>query len=157
MSRVALSGIGAAGLIRQAFGWLDPLDSVYTPLARSQRVLILLLGTTVMCLADLYMTLLFVQNVGMIENNPLARLVMAHNSPALVVLWKLALTVFGVGVLVFFRRFRAAEIAAWVVFVAMTGLMVHWKGFAQGAAAAAEEYHLLAMTDDPRWVTLPGE
>ncbi|CAG0962610.1 hypothetical protein PHYC_00809 [Phycisphaerales bacterium] len=157
MSRVGFDRTAVAAAARQAFAWFDPLSTAHSPLARSQRVTVLLIGTTIMCLADLYMTLLFVRNVGMIESNPLARLVMSHNSPALVVLWKLALTVFGIGVLFFFRRGRNAEIATWVVFIAMTGLMIHWIGFAQGAAAAAEEYHILALTNDPRWVVMPGE
>lgn len=145
------------GVIGRMLGWMEPLGCTLTPRARAQRVGVLLAGTTLMCLADLYMTLLFVKNVGMIENNPLARLVMSHNSTALVVVWKVALTLFGVGVLFYFRRIRPAEIATWVVFVAMTCLMIHWTGFATGAAEEASDYHMLATIGDERWVTMPGE
>lgn len=141
----------------RAGAWIDPIGFAATPRARAQRVIILLVATTLMSLADLYMTLLFVMNVGMIENNPIARLVMAHNSPALVVVWKLALTVFGVGVLAWSRRARLSEVAAWGVFIAMTCLMVHWNAFAQGASLIAEDYHLLVSGDEHRWVELPGD
>ncbi|GJQ28962.1 MAG: hypothetical protein HBSAPP03_08460 [Phycisphaerae bacterium] len=142
---------------RRAGTWLDPLGFAATPNARGQRVTVLLIATALMSLADLYMTLLFVTNVGMVENNPIARLVMAHNSAALVVVWKLALTVFGVGVLFWFRRARLSEVAAWGVFVAMTCLMVHWNAFAHGAAVIADDYHTLASGTETGWVSIPGD
>lgn len=137
--------------------WLDPLGFTATPRARAQRVVVLLVGTTLMSVADLYMTLLFITNVGMIESNPIARMVMAHDSMALVIVWKLSLTVFGVGVLYWFRKGRLTELAAWGVFTAMICLMIHWNTFSQGAAMISDDYHTLADAHDGSWVSMPGD
>jgi len=139
------------------FGRLDPIAHAFSPAAREQRVIVLLVAVLLMGLGDLYMTLTFITSVGMIENNPIARLVMAHGSSAAVVVWKLSLTLFGVGVLVWARRSRHAEIATWLVFMVMTGLTFHWLGFSSEAATIVEEYHHMAQSNDPKWVVIPSE
>ncbi|MDX2130787.1 MAG: DUF5658 family protein [Planctomycetota bacterium] len=136
---------------------MRPLHETLSEPARCVRVTSLLVGTACMSLADLYMTLLFATHVGMLESNPVARMVMAHDSPALVVLWKVALTVFGVGVLFYSRRKRHAEIATWLVFAVLCGLMAHWLLFTEAAREAGADYHLIAMSGDARWVEFPAD
>jgi hypothetical protein len=126
-------------------------------LSRRRRVTLLLAGTFLMGLADLYMTLVFVRSVGMMELNPIARSVMATNSPAVLAVWKISLTLLGVGILFYLRGFRRTEIAAWGVFIAMGVLMCHWYSFARYAGSSPAEFLALAQSEDPRWVTMPGE
>lgn len=134
--------------------WLDPIRQALGEKARAQRVIALVTASSLMSMGDLYMTLTYVTSVGMIELNPLARGLMNLNSPLLVIIWKVALTVFGAGVIVLARRKRLAEAAAWVVFFAMAFLTIHWSGFNREAAEMTEEYHMLANVDDERFVQM---
>ena len=64
-----------------------------TPLTHSQRrralrVWVLVATIVVLSLSDLYMTLAHLRSVGMGEANPLARIVISYNSPALLSAWK---------------------------------------------------------------------
>lgn len=134
--------------------WLDPIRHAMGERARAQRVIALVVASSLMSMGDLYMTLTYVTSVGMIEVNPLARGLMNLNSPLLVVLWKVALTVFGAGVILLARRKRFAEAAAWVVFFAMAFLTFHWSGFNREVAEMTEEYHMLANIGDERFVQM---
>lgn len=132
--------------------WLDPIRFALTPDARAQRVIAIVLASILMSAGDLYMTLTYVTNIGMIELNPLARQLMAWNSPMAVVAWKLALTLFGAGVLLAFRKRRSTEVAAWLVFASMTWLIFHWRGFNTEVADMTEEYQMLSQIGDERFV-----
>jgi hypothetical protein len=132
----------------------QPISEACTPRSRSQRVAILLFATVLMGLADLSMTLTFVTTVGMVEANPIARLVMQLNHPGAVVLWKLATMLLGIGVLYWARRHRGAEIGTWVCFVAMAALSFHWLTFAGQVSAMDADYATLAAADDPRWISI---
>ncbi|MCE7974530.1 MAG: hypothetical protein DYG92_09470 [Leptolyngbya sp. PLA1] len=134
--------------------WLDPIRHAMGEKARTQRVIALVVASSLMSLGDLYMTLTYVTSVGMIELNPLARGLMNLNSPLLVIVWKVALTVFGAGVILLARRKRLAEAAAWVVFLAMAFLTIHWSGFNREVAEMTEEYHMLANIGDERFVQM---
>jgi hypothetical protein len=136
--------------------WLAPLRQAASHAARGERVVILVVACVLMSLGDLYMTLTYVTSVGMLEANPVARALMSLNSPVAVIAWKCALTLFGAGVLVFFRRLRAAELAAWVVFAGMALLTLHWQGFNRDVSEMTEEYQMLAQIDDHRWVHMDG-
>lgn len=93
---------------------------------RDIRVIALAVAIVAMSIGDLSMTLTFLTHGGMIESNPIARAVMNHNSPALLTLWKSCSVGLAVGILLYARRHRSAEIAAWIGLLAMTCLMVHW-------------------------------
>lgn len=136
--------------------WLAPLRQAASHAARGERVIILVAACVLMSLGDLYMTLTYVTSVGMLESNPLARALMSLNSPAVVIAWKCALTLFGASVLIFFRRLRAAELATWLVFAGMALLTLHWQGFNRDVSEMTEEYQMLAQIDDHRWVHMDG-
>jgi len=137
-------------------GWakLTPLRDVFTPEVRAQRVLLLLVATALMGLADLAMTLTYVTSVGMVERNPIARLVMDLGHPHFLIAWKLSTMLFGLGVLWYARRTRPAEVAAWLCFLAMTALSVHWLGFTGAVASMTQDYGGFAMAQDPGWVSM---
>ncbi len=109
-----------------------------------------------LAIADLYLTLSYATTVGMIELNPVARLVMEHQSAGAVTVWKLATTSLGLGILYCFRSRRNAEIGAWVCFLALGALACYWAFFTEQSLRQPAEY-TAAGADDPRWISLPGE
>jgi hypothetical protein len=145
-----------ASVSQSAASWrlLDPLSMVFSPQARAQRVVTLIIACALMSMGDLYMTLTYVSTVGMVEVNPLARALMGLGSAWWIVAWKVALTLLGAGILIWFRRRRGTELAAWVVACAMTLLTLHWVSFSAQAAEMADEYHLLANIGDDRFVQM---
>ncbi len=133
---------------------LQPLREAATPALRAQRVTLLLAATCLMCLADLALTLTFVTSIGMLELNPLARSVMEHNSPELVVAWKLATMVLGLGILYWARRNKGAEVGSWVCFVVMAALSIHWFSFTGAVSSLETDYATMATADDPRFISI---
>lgn len=133
---------------------LRPLAEATTPAVRGVRVTLLLAATTLMCLADLWMTLLYATSIGMIESNPFARAVMEHNSPQILTGWKLATMVLSNGILFWARRLTYAEVATWFCFLTMVGLSVHWLNYASEVSSFTAELSTLAMSEDPRWVNM---
>jgi hypothetical protein len=142
------------GRVMNAAWHLLPLREASSPALRSQRVTILLFATCLMGLADLALTLTFVTTVGMLELNPLARSVMEHNSPVLVVAWKLATMVLGLGILYWARRNKGAEIGTWVCFAVMAALSIHWFTFTGAVSSMEADYATMAAVDDPRFISI---
>ncbi len=136
---------------------LSSLSQARTPRVRSLRVSLLLAATCLMCLADLWMTLLYATSIGMIESNPIARAVMEHDSPYMLAGWKLATVVLSNGILFWNRRVWYAELATWLCFLTMAALSVHWLNYSNQVSSYTTELSMLAMTEDPRWVTMQAE
>jgi Domain of unknown function (DUF5658) len=125
---------------------------------RGTRVLILLIGVVLLSLADLYMTLEHLMNFGLLEGNPVAREIMAHGSPAAVILWKLVTVGFAVGVLFWARRRAAAEAAAVFCCLVLTWLTCRWSAYNDQVSRLTQGLDELGAVDEPRWVTMaPGE
>jgi len=146
--RMGSHGAGALGT------FLDPLAHALLTPARAQRVITLVAASMLMSLGDLYMTMTYVTSVGMIEANPLARQLMTSHSPIVVIAWKLALTAMATTALLCARRRRLTEVAAWVVFAAMTWLTIHWYGFNTDAAEMTDDYHVLATMNSDQFVQM---
>jgi hypothetical protein len=132
----------------------QPLSEAFTPRSRAQRVTLLLFATVLMGLADLSLTLTFITTSGMIEANPVARLVMQLNHPGYIILWKLATMLVGIGVLYWARRSRGAEIGTWVCCVVMTALSFHWLTFTGEVTATGSDYAQVAAVGDPRFISI---
>jgi hypothetical protein len=131
-----------------------PVSQAFTPDSRAQRVTILLFATCLMCLADLALTLTFVTSIGMVEANPLARSVMEHGSPSLVVLWKLTTMAVGLGILFWARRSKGAELGTWICFLVMAALSFHWFSFTGEVTQPDSDYAQIASLDDPRFISI---
>jgi hypothetical protein len=93
---------------------------------RSARVLALVAAISLMSLGDLYMTLVHLRGFGMIEMNPLARLVMQHHATWVLIAWKLASITLCAGILSIFRHRRSAELGAILCFAVLTALTLQW-------------------------------
>ena len=96
------------------------------------------------------MTLVHLLSVGMYEGNPLARTVMAMNSPALLAGWKLATIVATVGILFWVRRTRQGELGAWLCLCVLTWLTLRWTTYSDALAEAG--LCLESARNDPRFV-----
>ena len=118
-------------LIGNACFWVQDLASQVCALftRRPFRVVVLSLAIAAMSCVDLYLTLLYVTNIGMNEMNPLARAMMEYQSPAILAAWKMGTVMLSIGILILIRKQRSAEIGAWIGCMVLGWLMVHWVGF----------------------------
>lgn len=126
------------------------------PISRSRRVSILLSGVVVMSLADLDMTLAYARSVGLLEGNPLARLVMTYGSSWMLALWKAASVGLCVFILFKARRTRHAEVAAWICFLVLVWLSVRWADY-NDEVPLLTSYISEQQRGDGRWVSLEDE
>lgn len=121
---------------------------------RSRRVLALGLAIALMSGVDLYLTLLYVTSMGMNEMNPLARAMMSYQSPTVLALWKFATVALCLGILIYIRTKRSAEIGAWVGFLILGWLMSHWVYFIHETHNLNLEVVQELASTDPTWVVI---
>jgi len=92
---------------------------------RSRRMLVLLGGIWVMNLFDASLTVTAHSQGLLHELNPLANHILAYQ-PTLVYSYKLGLVLLGSCILWQLRRWRSAELAAWVLLLTYVGVCLHW-------------------------------
>lgn len=123
---------------------------------RPRRVVVLLAAVLLMSLGDLYMTLTYLLNVGLLEGNPIARAVMVMDRPGLLIGWKVVSLGLGLGILYWARRSRNGELGAWVCFVALSWLTVHWSSYNAQMLDLTPAIAEMGSVQDHRWVTMSG-
>jgi hypothetical protein len=146
--------VGHLARLGAGLGRIRPISHASSPESRCIRVAMLLSATLIMSIGDLYMTLTLATSVGMLEANPFSRAVMAQDSPALVILWRMGTLLFGLGILYHFRRLGRAEIAAWICFLALLTLTIYWTQYIEAIQTLTPAYGSLAMTSDPDWILM---
>ncbi|MBX3378558.1 MAG: hypothetical protein KF805_00560 [Phycisphaeraceae bacterium] len=109
--------------LNRAFYRLRPLSW------REARFLCIIIAILAMSLADLSMTLIHATSIGMQEENPIARLLMRHGGICSICIWKGGTVAIGVFILWRVRRFRCAEVGAWVCFAILAALCFHWASY----------------------------
>lgn len=124
--------------------------------ARPRRVVLLLVAVLLMSLGDLYMTLTYLLNVGLLEGNPIARGVMLMNRPELLIGWKVASLGLGLGILYWARRSGKGELGAWVCFVMLSWLTVHWSAYNAQVKELTPAIAEMSVAKDHRWVDMTG-
>lgn len=124
------------------------------PIARSERVMLLIAAIVMMCLGDLTMTMDHARTIGLFEANPLAREVMRSHSPEVLLTFKCASIILGCSLLGFLRKTRIAELGSWAALFAMTLLCIHWNGYSQGLSEMTSQYAAMASGAFPcdTWV-----
>ncbi|MCL4741261.1 MAG: hypothetical protein KJZ54_03570 [Phycisphaerales bacterium] len=158
--RSSQAGVGVRGGASAAFGachhplrawggWVVLLGSHW----RGCRVAVLMAAVVVMSLADLAMTMTYLNHVGMIESNPLARIVMHGGGPGSLVAWKLASTALAVGILLRLRRRGVAEFAALLCCAVLVWLMVRWVAYVEAAPALAGALAAMPEHVGDEWVS----
>ena len=95
----------------------------------------------------------------MAEGNPLARGIMAYNSPQALVAWKLATVGLGVGILFYARRRLAAELAAVFCCAVLMWLTLRWNSYNDQVSSLTRELNMVAQSPagDAPWVTIHPE
>jgi len=110
-----------------------------------------------MGLADLVITLTYKRTVGMIEANPIARLMIEIGSIEQLVRYKLFTMGLSCGVLYILRRHPRAEQGAWVCVALLFALTMHWVRYNASIMEYSNDLQVLAQTDDEvsHWVHIP--
>lgn len=133
---------------------LPPASARACLLARPFRVVLLLTLIAAMSFVDLYLTLLYLTHTGMSEANPVARALIAYQSPLVLGVWKCLTVALCVGILYLFRERRSAELGAWAGACVLGCLMAHWSNYIDFKASVAPEFHLVGAEIDPVYVRL---
>lgn len=107
---------------------------------RSRRVSVLVLSFVVLGVADLALTLVYMNTIGLFEGNPLARALANGGGSALLASFKLGTILLSSAILVALRARRSAELGAWVCVIAMGAVSLEW-----GKYASASDEVVLAM------------
>jgi hypothetical protein len=121
---------------------------------RSARVVWLLCTIMLLSLADLQMTYVHLTTIGLGEANPIARLVMSAESPALLITWKLASVCLACGVFYLGRARPLAEIAAWFCVLVLVWLMLRWGAYSTEMARVCPNLHMVMQSEAGVWVTM---
>ena len=95
-------------------------------IARSRRIVLLILALVLMSLADLICTISYLTSVGMAEANPIARHMIAVGGIRQLVLYKAFTMTLSCGCIYFIRTRRGAELGAWACVAVLFMLMLHW-------------------------------
>lgn len=133
-------------------GLLSVWRSIF--LKRTFRVTLLGLTIIAMSSVDLYLTILYVTHTGMNEMNPLARAMMAYQSPFVLSVWKALTVAISVGILLLLRKQRSAELGAWAGCLVMGWLMLHWSLFISETQHMDIQIMHEVAVGDPTWVMM---
>lgn len=137
--------------------FLSRLHSPDPVARRSLRVWLLVLTIIALSLGDLWMTLTYLTSVGMGEANPVARLVMAYNSPNLLAAWKCASVALACLIFVFARKRLSSEIACWCCVGVLALLTVRWAQYATESAKLTPVLHAAHQYDGGQWVQMTAD
>jgi hypothetical protein len=110
--------------------------------ARSRRIALIILACALMGLADLACTLTYMSGVGMIEKNPLARMIAHHGGPSHLIIFKMLTLMLHAYCLWIIRRHERAEQCGWLCIGILGALTIHWMNYndvmtEQGIAVAS--------------------
>ncbi|HZW11034.1 MAG TPA: DUF5658 family protein [Phycisphaerales bacterium] len=121
---------------------------------RSVRVVGLVGIILALSLMDLMLTLTYVMEIGLIEDNPLARRVMQAGGPGLLIAWKLLSVGFAGWVLLRYRSRGVAELAAVFSAGVMVWLTARWVGYIETSALLTPALAEMEIHGQGHWVTL---
>lgn len=130
------------------------LSTVLGPAGRTPRIVAFLTAIAILSLADLYMTLTHLLSFGLLEQNPLARFIITHGSPAALVAWKCITVGFAITVMYRLRRRPSAEIGALFCVAVLTWLTFRWSSYNDQVSRLTEELQNPAASAEPAWVTM---
>lgn len=125
--------------------------------SRGRRVSLLLGAILLLSAGDLYMTLTHLTQAGMLEANPIARLVMAYKSPLLLAIWKMCSVGLAVAILFWARHRGRTEIATWFCFLVLTWLTCRWIVYSDQIGTLAEIPTAIAGHHSAEWVAMTGD
>jgi hypothetical protein len=121
---------------------------------RARRVTLLVVTTALLGLFDLMHTLSYMGGAGMMELNPVARAMIDLGGARQLILFKMFTIATSCGILYILRRYRQAEICAWISLAALAMLAAHWINYNGHVVEVAAFADATAFASDPRWVAL---
>lgn len=133
---------------------IDTAQPAALPFDRQQRVTALVLMAVVLSLFDLAQTITYMRGVGMLELNPLARVMVELGGARQLVMFKMFTVAVGCGVLYLLRRHALAERCAWVCVVVLVCLALWWMRYNMLVVDIATIADASQLAADPRWVAL---
>jgi hypothetical protein len=149
------SGVAATDSLGQATEQsLSWVSRVLSDKARRIRVVTLLVAIFAMSMGDLYMTVTYASQVGMIEMNPLARALMRGDSHVPIILFKLATVGISTGLLFKVRGTRVGELACWAGLVGLLWLTIRWVDYNKAMVELTPALHTLANVEAGSWVEI---
>lgn len=104
-----------------------------------------------MSAADLLCTLIYMTSVGMIEVNPLARLMISLGDGRQLIIFKLFTTALCCGALYLARRHPLSERVAWICAGGLLALMLHWTAYNSTVSDLTNEITILALNGGHEW------
>lgn len=138
----------------------SPRQGVATALSRSPlsrravRVMTLTAVVAFLGVLDLVFTLTYLRTVGMPEGNPIARMVMSYNSPAMLIAWKCATILASSFIFYLARRRITAELACWFCAFVLVWLTARWVNFAYEVEHVTPFVHALSECESRTWVSM---
>lgn len=127
-------------------GW-EQRSIVHT---RARRVTLLVIVTAVLGLLDLAFTLTYASSIGMIELNPLARMLIGYGGASELIRFKLFTIALSGGTLYLIRHRKGAELCAWLSLAVLVGLSFHWVRYTHVAEAIGPAQLAEVMAMDQR-------
>ena len=124
--------------------------------ARPTRVGLLLLACVLMGLTDLACTLAYVGGVGMIEMNPLARVIIEQGGAIWLIAFKLVTMVVTGACVYASRRHRMGEQCAWLCFLMLMALTLHWVQYNEESVTPEAMDDIITIAASPETLTLPN-
>jgi len=121
---------------------------------REMRVLALAAVIVVLSMVDLYFTLLYLHSGGMGEGNPLARWLIAWDTPALLIAWKAATVGLAITILYSVRRQRLGELGAWTCCLILVWLTIRWDRYTYEVPQITSVLHAVSSMESTRWVRM---
>ncbi|MFG0275475.1 MAG: DUF5658 family protein [Phycisphaerales bacterium] len=121
---------------------------------RARRVTLLVVTAALLGLFDLLHTLSYMGGAGMMELNPVARAMIDLGGARQLILFKMFTIATSCGILYILRRYRQAEICAWISLAALAMLAAHWINYNGHVIEVAAFADATAFASDPRWVAL---
>jgi hypothetical protein len=117
-------------------------------------VITLLVAIFAMSMGDLYMTVTYASQVGMIEMNPLARALMRGDSHTPIILFKFATVGIATVLLFKVRGTRVGELACWAGLVGLLWLTIRWVEYNKAMVELTPALHTLANVESGSWVEI---
>ena len=127
-------------------GWTDPKY-------RTLRIAVMLSFVVLVGFSDLYMTKMYLVSFGLIEQNPLARLLFDLGSTSGITATKISSLSLVTLIVVGGRKHRAVEIGLLVLCVISMWVLVHWASYNNKIMAEFSNPHAPPFDGEPNWIT----
>lgn len=125
--------------------------------SRTFRIAVMLSFVVLAGLSDLYMTNIYINNFGLVEDNPLARILFTWGSTAALTATKIFSLSFIAVISVLCRKRREMEIGLVVCCLLSVFILVKWSDYNARVNAEFNDPHAAPFDGEPNWITVSPE